>query len=404
MAGMDRIRRLRNPIRDYAWGSRTALAQMQGRPSPTASPEAELWMGAHPLCPSEVEADSGWVPLSEWIRRDPAALLGEQTARRFAGELPFLFKVLAAERALSIQAHPDAEQARAGFERENAAGLALEDPRRNYRDAHAKPELICAFTRFAVLCGFRPTQEIAANLEALGVPGLRGEAARLRASPGRAGLEPFFRELLTRGAEERRRVAAEVADAAQRAADGGPPWSWVTELARQHPGDLGVLAPLLLNLIELSPGEALYLPPGELHSYLHGVGVELAGNSDNVLRGGLTGKRVDVAELLSTLSFRQGSPPRLAPRALAPGEAVYDTPARDFVLSVLRPSAHEPVERGAGGSLEILLCVEGEAAVVDLTRDERTPLPGGAAALVPASVPGHRLEGEARVFAAGVPR
>ena len=159
---MDRIRRLRNPIRDYAWGSKTALAQLQGRPGPTASPEAELWMGAHPLFPSEVEvdSDSDWVPLSEWIRRDPAAVLGEETARRFGGELPFLFKVLAAERALSIQAHPDAQQARAGFERENAAGLALEDPRRNYRDANPKPELICALTRFRLLCGFRRADEI----------------------------------------------------------------------------------------------------------------------------------------------------------------------------------------------------------------------------------------------------
>ncbi|MHC4473979.1 MAG: mannose-6-phosphate isomerase, class I, partial [Planctomycetota bacterium] len=190
---MDRIRRLRNPIRDYAWGSKTALAQMQGRPSPTASPEAELWMGAHPLFPSEVEVDSGWLPLSEWIRRDPAALLGEETVRRFGGKLPFLFKVLAAERALSIQAHPDAEQARAGFERENAAGLALEDPRRNYRDANPKPELICALTRFVALCGFRPTQEIAADLDALGVPALRGASAGLRAAPGRAGLGSFFR-------------------------------------------------------------------------------------------------------------------------------------------------------------------------------------------------------------------
>jgi mannose-6-phosphate isomerase len=210
-----------------------------------------------------------------------------------------------------------------------------------------------------------------------------------------------LRELLMQGAEGQRRVAAE---AAQRSAEEGAAWSWVRELARQHPGDLGVLAPLLLNLIELSPGEALYLPPGELHSYLHGVGVELAGNSDNVLRGGLTSKRVDVAELLVMLTFREEAPPLLASRTLAPGVAVYDTPAREFVLSVLRPMAQEPVERDRGGSVEILLCTEGEAVVLDVARGERTPLPRGAAVLVPAPVRSHRLEGEATVFGAGVPR
>jgi mannose-6-phosphate isomerase len=401
---MNRIRLLRNPIRDYAWGSRSALAELTGRPAPAPTPEAELWMGAHPAAPSEVRADSGWVSLPDWIRRDPEAVLGVETARRFGGELPFLFKVLAPERALSIQTHPDAERARAGFERENAAGLELGDPKRSYRDPNPKPELICALTRFRLLCGFRRAEEILRGFLALRLSSLEPLIAELRGAPEGGGLERFFRALMTRDDEERRRLAEEVAEAATRGEQDRLVCGWVQELAHQHPGDVGVLAPLLLNPIELGPGQALYLPAGELHSYLGGVGVELMANSDNVLRGGLTTKHVDVTELLDTLSFREGLPPLLEPRAVAEAERVYDTPAHEFSLSVLRSSRAAPVSVDTGGSVEILLCTEGEAVVRGRAHREATPLPRGAAALVPAGAGAYRVEGEATLHRAGVPR
>jgi mannose-6-phosphate isomerase len=401
---MERIRLLRNPIRDYAWGSRSALAELTGRPAPSPTPEAELWLGAHPAAPSEVRADAGWVPLPDWIRRDPEAVLGVETARRFGGELPFLLKVLAPERALSIQTHPDAERARAGFERENAAGLALDDPRRSYRDPNPKPELICALTRFHALCGFRGAQEIVRGLAALRLVSLEPLLAELRGAPERGGLARFFRALLLRDDDERRRLAADVVDAVARSPHDRVACGWVQELARQHPGDVGVLAPLLLNPIELGPGQALYLPAGELHAYLRGVGVELMANSDNVLRGGLTAKHVDVPELLASLRFREGFPPLLEPRAVAAGEAVYDTPAREFRLSVLRASPAAPSQADAGGSVEILLCVDGEAVVRGAASGEATRLPRGAGALVPAGAGAYRVEGEATLYRAGVPR
>ena len=399
---MDRIRQLRNPIRDYAWGSRSALAELQGRPSPAPRPEAELWMGAHPGAPSEVRCDGDWIPLGDWIRRDPEAVLGKAVLERFGAELPFLFKVLAPVQALSIQTHPNAEQAREGFERENAAGLAPADPRRNYRDPHPKPELICALTRFEALCGFRGVNEILAGLEALEVECLAALLKALRGSPDGDGLAAFFSGLLTQAPGERSRLAQQVAEAARAGRGDSRHCALVTRLAEQYPGDPGVIAPLLLNFVVLEPGEALFLPAGELHSYLGGVGVELMANSDNVLRGGLTGKHVDVPELLATLSFRQGAPPRLAPRGADPLEVAYDTPAREFRLSVLRPAAgayKSPRER----SVEILLCTEGEARVHDVMRAAATPLARGQALLVPAALERYRIEGDATIYRAGVP-
>jgi len=182
--------RLRNPIQNYAWGSRDALADLLGRPAPSAEPEAELWMGAHPAAPSEVEVDGRWVSLADWMARDPAAVLGEETARRFDGELPFLFKVLAAASPLSVQAHPDAAQAAAGFARENAAGIALDAPQRCYRDPRAKPELVCALTPFAALCGFRSPAEVLDQVDEL-----RAHRLAVLAAPLRTGRDGALREL-----------------------------------------------------------------------------------------------------------------------------------------------------------------------------------------------------------------
>jgi mannose-6-phosphate isomerase len=400
---MDRIRPLRNPIRDYAWGSRTALAELLGEPVPAPHPQAELWMGAHPLAPSEVRADSGWTSLADWIGRDPETVLGPEAARGFGGALPFLLKLLAAERPLSIQAHPDAEQARAGFERENAAGIPLEAPQRSYRDPNAKPELLCALTPFAALCGFRGADEIVAQLDELRAQHLIALSRSLRLQRDRAGLERFFGTLLNLDAGARSDLVTEVAEAAKGGCGDPQVRGWIRTLAEEHPGDSGVLSPLFLNLVELQPGEAIFLPPRELHSYLRGVGVEIMASSDNVLRGGLTSKHVDAAELLAILSFDSRRPPILAARAVCPLESVYDAPAREFQLGVLRPRPDAAFESARERSVEILFCAQGEARLEDPARGEITPLPRGAAVLVAAAVPGYRLRGDATVFRAAVP-
>jgi len=400
---MDRIRLLRNPIREYAWGSRTALAEFLGQPVPSERPQAELWMGAHPAAPSEVCCDSRWMPLGDWIRRDPEAVLGLEVARRFAGELPFLLKVLAAARPLSLQAHPDAARARAGFERENAAGIAPDAPHRCYRDPRSKPELLCALTPFTALCGFQPLDDIVARVEELRAPRLAGLVGPLRREHSREALRGFYRRLMELRAGEAAEVVAEAVAAADRCGSQPEVRGWLRALGEGHPRDPGALSPLFLNLLELRPGEALFLPAGELHAYLRGTAVEIMANSDNVLRGGLTEKHIDVAELLETLTFESGLPEVVMPRDLGPVESVYEAPAREFVLTVLRPRPDTAFESAPARSVEILLCAGGEAAVEDVVRREAIPLPRGEAVLVPAASKGYRLRGDATVFRAGVP-
>jgi mannose-6-phosphate isomerase len=374
-----------------------ALAELTGRPAPTASPEAELWMGAHPSAPSQVETEAGPVSLIEWIRRAPEAVLGRATAQRFGGELPFLFKVLAPRRALSIQVHPDAERARRGFERENAAGLAVDDPRRNYRDSNPKPELICALGCFTALCGFRGHIEVVEGLERLGVPRLAAAAGELRAG-GEAGIARLVGALLARDAEERRSLADEVADVVRGRESESPELAEIAELSRQYPGDLGIVFPLLLNLVELAPGEALFLGTGEIHAYLRGVGVELMANSNNVLRGGLTEKHVDVLELLDTLTFREGPP-----KVIEPGEdASYSTPTPYFRLERLDPASGR-VAGAADRGVEVLPCTSGSVHVVREADAQEIDLERGASALAPSAAGAYRIEGAGVVHRAGVP-
>ncbi|MEE2678445.1 MAG: mannose-6-phosphate isomerase, class I [Myxococcota bacterium] len=394
---MDRIRRLRNPIRNYAWGSHTALAELTGRPVPTAEPEAELWMGAHPSAPSSVETDAGPVSLVDWIGRDPEGVLGREVARRFGGELPFLFKVLAPERALSVQAHPDAERARRGFARENAAGLALDDPQRNYRDANPKPELICALGPFTALCGFRQREEIAESLAGLGVPQLDAAARALRTG-GKEALVQLVTSLLGGESEAREALADTVARGVRGREEATPELAEVAALARQFPGDPGILFPLLLNRVELEPGQALFLGAGELHAYLRGVGVELMANSDNVLRGGLTSKHVDPEELIDTLTFREGRPTVLE----AGRDASYAAATPYFRLDRLDPGAGLRVTDAERG-VEILLCTEGAVKLVRESDGEEIRLERGASALAPAAAGAYRVEGAGVVHRAGVP-
>ncbi len=396
-----RIHRLSNPVRHYAWGSHRAIAELLGRPAPTPEPEAELWLGAHPSAPSRVVSDEGEVPLDVFIARDPVAVLGAGVALHFRESLPFLLKVLAAEQPLSLQAHPSAAQARAGFNRENAAGIPLQAEQRCYRDPNPKPELICALTPFTALCGFRPLAELRAHLEALALPELEACVAPLRAR-GEAGLEECFRALWTLNAAAREHVIERALAQARKLR--GAEWAWVLRLAETYPGDIGVLAPLLLNLVVLAPGEALFLDAGCLHSYLEGVGVELMANSDNVLRGGLTRKHVDVPALLDTLVFRCARVAPLRPARASGSEARYTTPAREFTLSVLRPGPGEPHVSPPARSIEILLCTEGEGWIMPLEGvAEGLPVKRGTVLLVPAAVPAYLIEGVCTVWKAGVP-
>lgn len=342
---------LQGRIRDYAWGSRTAIAELQGRPVPSDGPEAELWLGAHPGAPATVDRDGTPVSLTDLLLAEPAHWLGERLVGRFGTRLPFLLKVLAADAPLSLQAHPDAEQARVGH--------AADAGRVNYVDPYHKPELLVALSPFEALCGFRDPAESAAVIAAFGVPALEPVVAALRTGP--AGLREAVRLLLSWPEAERAGLVAEVL-AAEVA---GPDAVLARGLAVDYPADPGVVVALLLHHVRLAPGEAIWMPAGNLHAYLRGTGVEIMAASDNVLRGGLTPKRVDVGELLRVLRFEVLDDPVVPPVPVAPGVVTWPVPVEDFALHRVLVEAGSPGVRLALPGPRVVLCRAGKLAVDD---------------------------------------
>ncbi len=382
---------LTSAIQPYAWGSRSAIAALQGRPFPTATPEAELWLGAHPASPSRigngVGLDAALAEHPEW--------LGAYTEERFS-KLPFLLKVLAADTALSIQAHPSLSQAREGFLRENAAGIPLTAAFRNYKDDNHKPELLCALSSFEALSGFRHPIALAAIFDLLGAEPFLSWAKYLRQAAPEEALRFLFGTSMGLDAEPRAKAIDALVNGAWRLRSHSAEFvkvaDWIVNLADIYPGDAGVLSVLFLNYIALEPGEAMYLPARRLHAYLKGTGIEVMANSDNVLRGGLTPKHVDVPELLRVLQF---VPDEVAVMRPAMGlETTFTTEAAEFELSRIAVD-------GAWGARalgpEILLAVSGS-----LTAASGETLASGYGAFVPAGE-SFELVGKGVVFRAKVP-
>ena len=400
---MRKIGLLKNSIQEYAWGSRTAIPELLGQPVPADKPQAELWMGAHPKAPSQVLADGLWRSLPEVIQESPEETLGQEVAARFSNKLPFLFKVLAAAKPLSIQAHPNKEQAGQGFVRENELGIPLDAPHRNYRDDNHKPEIICALTPFWALNGFRKIEETLSLLEEARIPGLAEIVSFLQSHPNRAGLKKFFNHLMTTDSGKQRKIVEQAVNSAEKKTNEEPVWTWMIKLNEEYPGDMGVLSPIFLNLFRLEPQQAMYLPAGELHGYLEGVGIELMANSDNVLRGGLTPKHIDVQELLAVLNFTDGDLNILSPENLTPGEAAYNTEAEEFVLSVLRIKKAARFSSSRDRSVEMMMCTEGEVSVTDLRIGDISRLTRGISIIVPAAVEQYSIEGDGILYKAAVP-
>ena len=361
-------RRLATVIRPYEWGSRTALPELLGT-EPTGGPQAELWAGAHPAAPSSVDG----TPLDVLIGRDPAGMLGAPSVDRFGPTLPYLLKVLAVEKPLSLQVHPTAEQAEAGFAAEEARGIPIDDRARTYKDPFHKPEMVCALTDFHGLCGFRDPAETAAFLEDLAVPELGAWITALRTAPPAEALRTVLTEVLD---ERSRSVLAAVEPALT---------GVYADIARAHPGDPGILAALLLNHVRLKPGEALFLDAGVPHSYLGGLAIEVMANSDNVLRCGLTGKHIDIPELMRVVEFVPSAPARVEPEG-----NLYRSSAEEFVL--VRHDLTDDPEELPAGLPQTLLCVEGEARLSSL------PLARGEAAFIPAGAPAAALTGKGTLY------
>ncbi|GIF48873.1 mannose-6-phosphate isomerase type 1 [Asanoa ferruginea] len=425
---------LDSPIRDYAWGSRTVLARLQGRPAPSAGPEAELWIGAHPGAPSTLDGEDGPVSLADAIAAAPTGWLGAETVTRFGPRLPFLMKVLAADAPLSLQAHPDLEHARERF----AAG----DP--NYVDANHKPELLVAIEPFDALCGFRDPHRSADALEALGGATLAPVVAHLRRGELADAVELLLTwpgnradlvALVTAGGEQAPAddIASATAGQDQAPADDPAPGggqaqaddpapatagapaddlapgtagggqatdddlALVRRLASHYPSDPGVLVALLLNPVHLEPGDAVWMPAGNLHSYLGGAGVEIMAASDNVLRGGLTPKRVDVGELLQVLRFDVLRDPVVKPVEIADGVVTWPVPIDDFSLHRVT----RPTELRLNGPV-LALCTAGEVTIGDATGV--VSLTPGRAAVGPAGAGPLMIAGAGEVYVASLGR
>lgn len=401
---MIRISPLENPVREYAWGSRSAIQDLLGLPEEARSrPMAELWMGAHPTAPSRAWDGSSWVRLDLAVEQDAERLLGRKAAEAFGGVLPFLFKVLAAAQPLSIQVHPAAASAREGFQRENREGVPLNDPRRTYKDPFHKPELLCAVAPFTALQGFRPVEEALRLIGRVAGSSLCQEIRGLEAKPDEEGLRRFYSALLGLDPERRRIVTAEAIHRAARNADSDAAFAWMARLGEACPGDIGILSPALMNLVTLRPGEALYVGPGELHAYLEGVGMEIMANSDNVIRGGLTPKPVNLEELLGHAIFRPGSVGPLLPEDQSSGDRVYACPAREFLLTEVPVSRRQDRVYQGNGSVEILFCLKGSCKVTDLGTGQEISATRGNALLVAAVVESYRVQGEAVLYRASIP-
>ncbi|CAH6993581.1 Mannose-6-phosphate isomerase [Vibrio chagasii] len=354
--------KLDNVIQNYAWGSKDSINQLFGIVNPNQEPQAEIWMGAHPNGCSKVGDTSE--SLSHMIDENKIDVLGGYTAARF-GELPFLFKVLAAETPLSIQVHPNKRKSELGFERENALGIPLNASNRNYKDPNHKPELVYALTFYKAMNGFRPIDDIIALFEEADIPSLAIELNVLKANVDSDSLKSFFSAIMSLEGDRKASALNELYAAHARPAKtamGREALQYSIEFKQYYPGDIGLFAPLMLNTVELAPGEAMFLFAETPHAYVQGTGLEIMANSDNVLRAGLTPKYIDVPELIDNTIFEPIKPEdiRLKP-VLKEGKMSYPIPVDDFGFDIL--SATDESKSQYLRSAEILFCVEGEATV-----------------------------------------
>lgn len=393
---------LKNKIMAYSWGSTTTIATLLGQRSPSDTPQAELWMGAHPKAPSMIKVNQQWVSLTDYIRQDPVGVLGETTVNRFGKQLPFLFKVLAADQPLSLQAHPDKGQAKEGFAKENLLNIPLGADVRNYRDENHKPECICALTPFWALNGFREPAEIFSLLRRACRRTLGPDIDGLKSKDDDIQLKQIFSLLMEMPPGHRIAVVTEALLYARSHMEADPIWEWVVKLAEFYPNDIGILSPAFLNLVCLLPNQAMYLPAGRLHAYLGGAGLELMANSDNVLRGGLTPKHVDVAELHRTLRFEPVRIEPILPRRIGACEEVYDTPAGEFCLSKISLTTGSGFQLEPGQGARIILCTQGDAVIENLGSGETVKIHKGASVFVTANGSGSLLTGEGLFFQAAV--
>jgi mannose-6-phosphate isomerase len=403
------MQRLTGIERNYAWGSFEAIQRLLGK-SPTDRRVAELWFGAHPDAPALLaDAEDGSAPrdLRSLIEADPEGCLGEDVVSRFGPRLPYLLKLIAPAKPLSLQVHPSLERAQEKFAEENATGIAMDDPRRNYRDPNHKPEMVFALNTFEAVCGFRAPRRAAELLADLDAPLARRLRDLLHAEPTAVGVRWAFTSLLDPSTRPTPGEVQELVAACAARLDRGSPSpradSTVVHLAKDFPGDPGVISTLLLNPVTLQPGDSLFIPAGGVHAYLHGLGVEIMASSDNVLRAGLTEKHIDVDEMLDCVDYVAAPPIRPAPEIFHGATRVYYAPVDDFELSMtdLTDENGEPHHPLPGRGPRILLCLDGELEISSTS--ETLTLRRGEAIFVRADEGRLTGHGRGRIVQADVP-
>lgn len=388
------IYKLSNCIQNYAWGSRTSLTKLFGIDNSDGQPQAELWMGAHPSGCSVL--DSTGTLLSTYIKQNPLDVLGSYSAMRY-GELPYLFKVLAARTPLSIQVHPNKVNSEQGFARENEQGIELTAANRNYKDPNHKPELVYALTRYKAMNGFRPIEHTIALFDEVGIPSLERELSSLKGQPNSQGLQHFFTALMTLSGERKSATMSEIQASFERdelSVRAQQAIAYSQSFAQHYEGDIGILAPLILNIVELEPGEAMFLHAETPHAYVEGTALEIMASSDNVLRAGLTPKYIDVPELIANTRFEPIAPEKLKLTPIKKEDRLhFPVPVDDFALDIL--TVNSAVSTQHVRSAEILFCMEGEVQV--WSGDSRVSLKPGESVFIPYSARSYYYEGKGRM-------
>ncbi|ENE5197857.1 mannose-6-phosphate isomerase, class I [Vibrio parahaemolyticus] len=350
---------LNNPVKNFPWGSRTAIRDYFGIDNSNLEHQAEIWMGAHPSASSSISQAGVDISLCDVIASNPDYWLGKETKENFSS-LPFLMKVLAAEEPLSIQVHPSKKAAELGFAKENEQGIPLDAANRNYKDANHKPELVYALTPYLAMNGFREFAQIVANFDAIDLPVLEDVFQPFKQDPNPLTLAEFFAAILALEGELKAQAISQLLNSLKMIDKDHFAYQaslLISRFSHLYPEDVGLFAPLFLNVIELQPGEAMFLYAETPHAYIHGLGVEVMANSDNVLRAGLTPKHIDVEELVANTNFESVKyEDLLLEGSVDLGRTTFNTPVDDFNVDVLTNTrASFDVS-----SPEIILCIQGE--------------------------------------------
>ncbi|TOZ86885.1 mannose-6-phosphate isomerase, class I [Vibrio parahaemolyticus] len=384
---------LKNPIKNFPWGSRTAICDYFGIENPTSDHQAELWMGAHPLASSGISVNGEDVRLCDAIAQNPEYWLGKQAPTSMAS-LPFLMKILAAEEPLSIQVHPSKSAAEQGFKLENKKAIPLDAASRNYKDDNHKPELVYAVTPYLAMNGFREFECIVRSFDYLNIASIEDIFTPFKSKPCSMSLKAFFSALLSLTGEKKDKAISELISSLKINGSECPEEAALVErFQKLYPHDIGLFSPLFLNVIELKPGEAMFLYAETPHAYIQGLGIEVMANSDNVLRAGLTPKHIDVKELVKNTRFESipFSELTMKPESLE-GREIYPIPVGDFKFDILTPN--EGIDISVS-SAEILFCVSGSVTVT-IDFDSRSIIKGESVVL-PASIEKYSVLGEGQL-------